>query len=94
MDHPDRQRLCEEIPSNLHFADCTDSFFRPRYLLAAVEDRACRPRVRGILQIFSFHPLELPNQLPPETEEPPTTEEDAASKSEEKPKIQENVESP
>ena len=48
----------------------------------------------GILQIFSFHPLELPNQLPPETEEPPTTEEDAASKSEEKPKIQENVESP
>ena len=49
----------------------------------------------GFSHIFSFYPLELPNQLPPETEgEAPPAEEDAAKKPEEKPKVQENVESP
>ena len=50
----------------------------------------------GIVRLFSFHPLEMPHQLPPETEgEAPKTEEgNAAKKQEEKPKVQENVESP
>lgn len=50
----------------------------------------------GLSHILSFHPLELPNQLPPETEEgaAPPAEEGAAKKAEEKPKVQENVESP
>jgi type III secretion protein J len=49
----------------------------------------------GMVHLLSFHPLELPNQLPPETEEgAPPAEEGAEKKPEEKPKVQENVESP
>ena len=50
----------------------------------------------GLSHLFSFHPLELPNQLPPETEEgaEPPAEGGTAKKPEEKPKVQENVESP